>query len=103
MTAIKLSELAAMTEAERKQCLSEFIQAAVNPTPEQLAEQKQELDLAIQHFEIRHGMTSEEMRQALRDGKIQESSDICSWLIRLKIRDRFNNRRTAMKGGNPGF
>lgn len=103
MTTINLSELATMTESERMQRVSSLFQAAVNPTPEQIAEQKQELDLAIQHFEIRYGMTSDEMKQALRDGRIQESSDICSWLIKLKIQERFNSRRKSMNGGDPGF
>jgi len=88
---IKLSEFASMSEEEKDRRVSSLFQAAMNPSIEQLEQQKNDLNDQIRSFESRYRMTSGEMRQGLASGEISESADFCSWLMLLKIRGQFED------------
>lgn len=94
---IALSEFATMTESERSQRVGELFQAAVNPTSEQLKEQRDKLDLVIQEFETQYKMSSDEMRRKLATGQMAETADFCRWSIFLKIRGRFEREPSRSK------
>ncbi len=88
---ISLSELASMPENEAQKCLGELLQTSVNPSQEQLVEQKTQLDAEIQRYESQYGMTSSEMKHRLSVGELRETAEFCSWLMLLKIRGRFDS------------
>lgn len=92
---IKLSEFASMPEQEKKIRVDALFQAAVNPTPEQLREQKNEIDSEIRFFESRYQISSDKMKKLLINGEIKETADICSWLMLLKIRGSFENEHKS--------
>jgi len=89
---IKLSELAFMSEKESVEELKLLFQAAVDPSSEQIEEQKSHLDSQIQAYELQYGMTSSEMKEYLASGDLKETHDLCSWLMLLKIRGRFDSK-----------
>lgn len=88
---IKLSGFSRLPKVERDKQVSEFFQAAFNPTQSELEQQQQELNTRIQYFEDLHQMSSEEMKRKLAAGEIRETADICSWLMFLNIRSRFES------------
>lgn len=78
---VRLSELAKMPEAERNETLRKLVEEARKPWgPEQEARHQARLRV----YEDAHGMTTEEMRRKLAAGEIQETGEICSWLIFAK-------------------
>jgi predicted Zn-dependent protease with MMP-like domain len=84
---IKLSEWAnASSECKRAQ-LEELVQDAMNPTPEALKSQREQLCAEIGEFECRYEMSSISMREMLKAGSLKETNDICSWLVLLKFKD----------------
>lgn len=89
---IKLSEFSKMSESEKDARVGELFQAALNPTQEQLAQQKQGIDDRIRVFESRYKMSSSEMKRLLTCGELKETADFCSWLMLLKIRGRFEGK-----------
>jgi hypothetical protein len=94
---IALSEFKTMSDSEKNQRVSDLFQAAVNPTSEQLAEQKNKLTDQIQVLESRYKMSSGEMKRKLATGEIKETADFCRWLMLLKIRGRFENKRESSR------
>jgi len=50
------------------------------------------INAEIAGYEQRHGLTSEQMIQGLRDQSLQQTHDICGWQIKLKMRDRYLSR-----------
>lgn len=42
----------------------------------------------IAQYEQRHNMTSQVMLERVASGDLDESADVCSWLLALKKRDR---------------
>ena len=91
MTKLRLNDLIndSIPEEEKHRCINELFQASFDPTPEQLEEQKRQIDEEIKTYELRHGVTSDKIKDYLRRGKIRETAEICSWLMLLKIRERF--------------
>lgn len=94
---IKLSDFSKMPEKEKDRRIGELFQAALNPTEEQLDQQKNEIDDRIRSFESRYKMSSSEMKQSLASGQLKETADFCSWLMLLKIRGRFEGRNGSAR------
>jgi len=89
---IKLSELSSMTQAEKRNRTNDLIQAAMNPSQNQLEEQRNELDSHIRSLESRYKITSSEMKRQLIAGQINESTELCHWLMLLSLRGRFEQK-----------
>jgi hypothetical protein len=86
---IKLAEFSSLPTHETKQRVDDLVRGSVSPSPELLEEQRKNLDDQIRLMEEQHGLSSEKMRHALKNGAIQETADICRWLMLLEIRDDF--------------
>jgi hypothetical protein len=82
---IRLSDLSKMSDEERDRVLGELFQAALNPTPEQIAEQADRIMSELLEYERSHGMTSAEMKAGIRSGTVVETEKICSWLMLLHV------------------
>lgn len=89
---IKLSELSSMSSGEKQRRINELFDTALNPTYEQLQEQKKELNFKICFFEEQYKMSSGTMKQKLSSGQLNETVDICKWLMLLKIRGHFETK-----------
>ena len=87
---VKLSEIGSTSVQERSKQVERLFQEALNPTEEQIKRQMEEIDAKSKSFERRYEMASETMRKSLSGGKIKETAEICSWLMLLKIRKRFD-------------
>ena len=82
---LRLSELHGLSPAERDEKIEEFIKAGKQITNEQaLEELTQKLDRLEEIYEI----TSNEMKSQLRQGFLQETQEICYWLMLLKLREK---------------
>lgn len=84
---IKLSELSSMSEDEKEAQVDAVLRATVTPTPEQLVEQKKSIQKQINQFENCYNMSSEQMKERVKSGELSGDSNICSWLMLLKIQD----------------
>ncbi|MGM3308902.1 hypothetical protein ACSQ6I_23475 [Anabaena sp. WFMT] len=89
---IKLSDFITMSEVDARKRVSELYQASVKPTLEQLAEQKLNIDLKINFFESQYQMSSENMKQSLLSSDYPDNTDICTWLMLLRTRDRIEEK-----------
>jgi hypothetical protein len=61
----------------------------VVPVPS--AEKIAELDIEIKAFEVKYGFDSTEMRARLNSRALEETSDVCDWLIALDLRTRLGS------------
>lgn len=86
---IKLAEFAALPKHEAQKRADDLLRGSICPSPELLKEQTRNLNDRIEAIEVRQGMSSESMRRALKNGSIQETAEICQWLMLLEIRDNF--------------
>lgn len=84
---IKLSEFRSMSDEEKNRRVGEMFHEAMNPSIESLIN----LDNQIMSFESKYSMTSDRMKRRLADEEIAETSDICTWLMLLKIRKEYEN------------
>lgn len=87
---VKLSDLASASPQETSRQVERLFQDALTPTRDQVDEQMDSIDAKIREFERKHEMPSAVMRQNLKDGVIKETAEICSWLMLLKMRSRFD-------------
>lgn len=79
---IKLSDLAQMSQDEKDAALSALTDAAKAPTTEQ---QISDYKAKIAVYEQKYELTSDEMRSKLSRGEIDETLEICHWLMDLTI------------------
>jgi len=86
----KLSELTSTSTQQREEQAKRLFQEALAPTKEQVKRQMDEIDTKIRDFERQYEMPSVTMKQYLLDGSIKETAEICSWLMLLKLRCRFD-------------
>lgn len=76
------TDLRAMTEEERRQALGAIVEQGRGIQNGERAV----LNARIRVFEERYEMTSSEMRQALRDGRLRETAEIARWLFWVEAR-----------------
>lgn len=88
---VKLSELANMPVANADRMLGELVRSArASPNG-----QRAVLDARIRDFEIRYEMSSDDMRQRLRDAGLDETAEIARWLMALAARDNRGSQRQS--------
>jgi hypothetical protein len=78
---LKLSELASMNTSERAKHINRLFEDAFSPSEEQNAE----LTKRIAAFESKYKMSSGEMKRLLSNGELEETTEICSWLMLLEV------------------
>ncbi len=88
---LKLSTLSSMSPQEREDQINAFMEQVINPQPEQVEEQKKEIEEEIRVYERRYEISSAKLKLGLADGSIKETADICSWLMLLKQRSLLEN------------
>lgn len=71
-----------------------MVEAAFNPTDDQVQEQTAALDARITKLERRYEMSSSTMRKQLSKGEIKETAEICSWMLLIKAKDSFEPEST---------
>jgi len=84
---ISFAELSTLSENALNESYTHLTRES---TKTELEEQLKELDLEIQAFESAYNMKSNAMRDLLKEDKILECADICSWLMLLEIKEEFN-------------
>ena len=82
---LKLSELNSMSNEQRGQALGCLLKGACDPTDQELQQQLGDIQTEIDRYERKYRIVSADLRQKLLSGEIQESADICSWLMLLKL------------------
>ena len=87
---VPLSRLSRMTALERKRAIDEIIRQSVNPTSEELQEQRAALLARISQYEIRYEISSQQMLSDLRANRMRETADICSWVMLLRTKARLD-------------
>lgn len=86
---VKLSDLANMPMADSDRALGELVRSAKASRNGQRAV----LDVRVREFEIRYEMSSDAMREQLRDGTLEETADIARWLMAVSARDNRGSGR----------
>ena len=80
---IKDSDLRRMSPEQREEAISQLVRAArSSPNGE-----ARDLDAQIHAFEEQFGLSSEQLRRELAQGKRTETWEICQWLMLLDQRD----------------
>ena len=92
---IKLSDLFALSNADREETLSNLVECATKPTKDETREQTEALDARLRKFECRYEMSSATMQHKLSEGVIKETADMCSWMLLIKARESFESESAA--------
>jgi hypothetical protein len=74
---LELEDFLHMTQEEREAELERFF----NPTDEDVEAAKRFVDVHVRKYEQRYEMSSERMREKLRNGEIRETAEIDAWLF----------------------
>lgn len=77
-----------MPEDEKESQVNALLRAALEPTREELIEQKKAVQEQINQFENCYNMSSEQIKERLKSGQLSSDASICSWLMLLKIQGR---------------
>ena len=85
---LALVDLAHMSKPEVDRALGELVSAAKAPRNGQRAE----LDARIHQLELQYEMTSEEMRENLRNGRLKETAEIAHWLFLIRARGTWTSK-----------
>lgn len=81
---LRLADLEKLSSEKRQDRLRQLAQASRRPVNGEV----KALDAEIRAYEQRFGMDSETLKQRLSEGTVEETDDVCMWLMRLKLRDR---------------
>lgn len=81
---ISLSRLKSASPGERDELLSGLVRGARQPVNGYAGK----LDDRIAEYERRYEMPSDEMAERVNNGTLQETDDIASWLMALKVKAR---------------
>jgi hypothetical protein len=91
---VTFSEIAKMSQEEKDKCLNELSYAASNPSQDQIREQMESLNAQIMQFEKKYGFSSALMEEKVESGEMEETFDICSWLMILRKKTHIENRQS---------
>jgi hypothetical protein len=81
---VSIAALKVMSASRREEEIAELIKSTRRLPNGEIAD----LDEVIKHFEEQYHVDSETMRARVADGSLAETTDICTWLMTLKLRDR---------------
>ena len=84
ITRMKLSEFSQLDDAGKEAKLAEFARSRQEPLDGQL----QYLNEKIAEYETTYEMSSETMVESLKNRKIKETADICSWMMLIDVRNQ---------------
>ena len=84
---VSLSELASLNDVEYRLRVRSLVAV---PSSQKVAE----LESEIAQFERARGFSSAEMQTRLANGQLEETLDVCDWLMTLKLRDRLVKPRS---------
>ncbi|MBL9090210.1 MAG: hypothetical protein JNL96_03245 [Planctomycetaceae bacterium] len=87
---LRLSELGRLSEAESEARLEEF--GAKKPFV--LNGEVEHLNSRIARLESRYEISSKQMIEAVKAGRMKETAEIGHWLMLLDMRDRLGRRRS---------
>ena len=82
--AVSFSEIRKASPAVREKILAGIAASARVPANGQLAD----LDAEIAAFEEKYGISSERLLVELSEGSREETEDVLTWLMRLRVRER---------------
>ncbi len=87
--AVRFSEIRKASPAVRDKALAGIIAEARAPANGSLTD----LDSRITGYEEEYGLTSDQLLDQLSTGKREETVDVLSWLMLLRVRDRIGPPR----------
>ena len=79
---ISSAELSNMSAEDRQRALAELVSKANDPQNGQQAA----LGARLREFEQRYELSSADLPEALRSGRIQETAEISRWLFWIEVR-----------------
>lgn len=80
---IRAAELSRMTPESRASAELEMARAVRSRPNGEI----KDLDAIVRGFEQKYGFDSETMKRRLDGGSLRETTDICEWLLNLKLRE----------------
>lgn len=86
---VKASELNRLPSSEQEAVLRDLVEVVRSKPNGEL----KDLDSRIVAYEVKHGMSSEQLRRELSQGRMKESWEICQWLMLLDQRDLLGARK----------
>jgi hypothetical protein len=89
--AVSFADLRRMSPAERGRALSQIVAESRAPANGRL----DTLNDEIVAFEKQYGVSSDTLLQELSVGKREETTDILSWLMLVRLKERVESARTA--------
>ncbi len=88
---VRFSEIREASPAVREKALAGIIAEARAPANGSLAD----LDARISGYEESYGLTSAQLLEELSTGKREETDEVLSWLMLLRLRDRVGPARSS--------
>ncbi|HEY8205976.1 MAG TPA: hypothetical protein VIG99_00750 [Myxococcaceae bacterium] len=88
---VKGTELRQMSPERQEEAIKELVRAANSPPNGEM----RDLDQQICAFEEKFGLSSQELRRELAQGRREESWEVCQWLMLLDQRDYLLGARSA--------
>lgn len=91
---LSLSALSSMPKAERQMRISELIDAVRTPSQHKIGEWLDKLNKQISAYEEKYELSSNDMKNMVELGEMDETNDVCDWLKLLGKRNRFESRQS---------
>ena len=88
---VKFSEIREASPALREAALAGIIAQAKAPANGGL----ESLSSQIAGYESKYGLTSEELLEELSSGRREETEDVLSWLMLIRLKERVDRTRTV--------
>lgn len=89
--AVKFSEIRKASPGMRKAALAGIVAEARVPANGSV----KALDAEIAEYEEKYGMDSDRLLEELSSGEREETEEILSWLMLIRLRDRIESSRTS--------
>jgi hypothetical protein len=78
---MKVKDVAALPPEEKRAAVASLVSASLGPPNGQLGG----VNSLIAKYEVKHGMTTEQMVAKFKSGELDDSADVSAWLILSKI------------------
>lgn len=90
---VTLSELSVMAPGQQDRRMDALVRSADRLPNGEISR----LDAAILEYETRFGISTSDLRQRLADGEIDETADVCEWLMVAGVRERLVKRSSRVR------